>query len=120
MVEDYCSSDYSEESDIEYEHEDIPISLQKDDPNINFQWKTVMEEMKSYNNYSTFRHYVVRTMLPTAKVRLKLVMETNDAIDEIAIHFFPQDGPKDFYPVQTTGDGNCLANALAHLLLGKE
>ena len=120
MVEDYCSSDYSEESDIEYEHEDIPISLQEDDPNINFQWKTVMEEMRSYNNYSTFRHYVVRTMLPTAKVCLKLVMETNNAIDEIVIHFFPKDGPKDVYPVQTTRDGNCLANALAHLLLGKE
>ena len=59
-------------------------------------------------------------MLPTAKVCLKLVMETNDAIDEIAIHFFPKDGPKDVYPVQTTGDGNCLANALAHLLLGEE
>ena len=36
------------------------------------------------------------------------------------MHFYPKDGPKDFYPIKTKGDGNCLANALAHLLLGDE
>ena len=30
------------------------------------------------------------------------------------------DGPKDCYPIKTKADGNCLANALAHLLLGDE
>ena len=51
---------------------------------------------------------------------MKLVMDTNDVIDPIAMHSYPKDEPKDFYPIKTKGDGNCLANALAHLLLGDE
>ena len=60
MVEDYLSSNCSEESEIEYPEEVIPPSLDEDDPSINFEWKKVVTEMKMYNNYSTFRHYVMR------------------------------------------------------------
>ena len=38
MVEDYVSSDCSEESEVEYEEDVIPLSLAEDDPSINFQW----------------------------------------------------------------------------------
>ena len=120
MVEDYISSDCSEESEIEYPEEVISPSLDEDDPSINFEWKKVVKEMKMYNNYSTLRHYVMRTTLPSAKVRLKSVMEKYDVIDEIAMHFYPKNGPKDCYPIKTKADGSCLANALAHLLLGDE
>ena len=118
MVEDYVSSDCSEESEVEYEEDVIPLSLDEDDPSINFQWNQVVKEMRMYNSYSSFRGYVMHTTLPAPKLRLKLVMDTNDVIDPIAMHFYPKDGPKDFYPIKTKGDGNCLANALAHLLLG--
>ena len=37
MVEDYVSSDCSEESEVEYEEDVIPPSLDEDDPSINFQ-----------------------------------------------------------------------------------
>ena len=60
----------------------------------------------------------MHTTLPAPKLHLKLVMDTNDVIDPIAMHSYPKDEPKDFYPIKTKGDGNCLANALAHLLLG--
>ena len=120
MVEDYVSSDCSEESKVEYEEEVIPPSLDEDDPSINFQWNQVVKEMRMYNSYSTFRCYVIQTTLLTPKLHLKLVMDTNGVIDLIAMHFYPKDGLKDFYSTKTKGDGNCLANALAHLLLGDE
>ena len=120
MVEDYVSSDCSEESEVEYEEDVIPPSLDEDDPSINFQWNQVVKEMRMYNSYSSFRRYVMHTTLPAPKLHLKLVMDTNDVIDLIAMHFYPKDGPKDFYPIKTKGDGNCLANTLAHLLLGDE
>ena len=118
MVEDYVSSDCSEESEVEYKEDVIPPSLDEDHPSINFQRNQVVKEMRTYNSYSSFRHYVIHTTLPAPQLRFKLVMDINDVIDLIAVHLYPKDGPKDFYAIKTKGDGNCLANAVAHLLLG--
>ena len=52
--------------------------------------------------------------------RLKFVMNVDDTIDKIASNFWPRDGPRDYFPVSTYGNGNCLPRSLAHLFLGDE
>ena len=47
-------------------------------------------------------------------------MNADDTVDKIASHFRPRDGPRDYFPVSTYGNGNCLPRSLAHLLLGDE
>ena len=47
-------------------------------------------------------------------------MNADDTVDKVASHFWPRDGPRDYFPVSTYGDGNCLPRSLAHLFLGDE
>ena len=36
------------------------------------------------------------------------------------LHFLPKDGPKDFVPVKTIGDGSCFPRALSHAVFGTQ
>ena len=47
-------------------------------------------------------------------------MHTCHKIDEVAWNFFPSDGPKDMYPIQTYGDCNCFPHAISKLVFGEE
>ena len=39
---------------------------------------------------------------------------------EVAWNFFPLDGLKDMYLIQTYGDGNCFPHAISKLVFGEE
>ena len=47
-------------------------------------------------------------------------MNADDTVDKVASHFWPRDGPRDYFPVSTYGNGNCLPRSLAHIFLGDE
>ena len=118
--EEYVSSDYSEESEVEYEAECVQQIDIDDDNSLNFNWSAILEDLQVYKTFPSLLHYVERTCLPNVTSHLKFVMNADDTIDEIASHFWPRDGPRDYFPVSTYGDGNCLPRSLAHLLLGDE
>ena len=47
-------------------------------------------------------------------------MLPNHKVDDIASNFYPEDGPKNMFPVQTYGDGNCFPRAISKLVFGEE
>ena len=116
--EEYVSSDYSEESEVEYEAECVQQIDIDDDNSLKFNWSAILEDLQVYKTFPSLLRYVERTCLPNVTSRLKFVINADDSIDEIASCFWPRDGPRDYFPVSTYGDGNCLPQSLAHLLLG--
>ena len=118
--EEYVSSDYSDESEVEYEAECVPQIEIDDDNSLNFNWSAILEDLQVYKTFPSLLHYMEQMCLPNVTSRLKFVMNADDTIDEIASHFLPRDGPRDYFPVSTDGDGYCLPQSLAHLFLGDE
>ena len=47
-------------------------------------------------------------------------MGPQDEIDFVAENFYPHDGPRNVFPIQTYGDGNCFPRALSKLMTGTE
>ena len=118
--EEYVSSDYSDESEVEYEAECVQQIDIDNDSSLNFNWSSILEDLQVYKMFPSLLRYVERTCLPNVTSRLKFVMNTDDTVDKVASHFWPGDGPRDYFPVSTYGDGNCLPRSLAHLFLGDE
>ena len=91
-----------------------------DDNSLNFNWSAILEALQVYKMFPSLLRYMERTCLPNVTSCLKFIMNADDTIDEIASRFWPRDGPRDYFPVSTYGDGNCLPRSLAHLMLGDE
>ena len=106
--EEYVSSDYSDESEVEYEAECVQQIDIDDDNSLNFNWSAILEDLQVYKMFPSLLCYVERTCLPNVTSCLKFIMNADDTIDKIASHFWPRDGPRDYFPVSTYGDGNCL------------
>ena len=95
--------------------------LSDEDACIHFNWDAVLKDMKTYTTFNSLKQYISRTWLPEVSPDIKYILHDNDIIDTIAQHFYPRkDGPKDYMPVETCGDGNCGYRALAHVLLSDE
>ena len=47
-------------------------------------------------------------------------MLPNHKVDDIASNFYPEDSPKNMFPVQTYGDGNCFPRTISKLVFGEE
>ena len=124
FTEEYISSDEEINKDCDQQKlyaDEIPEQIDEEDPNINFNWQKLGDEMKAYcTNYTSMRKFVERKNLPDAKVVMKFVMSDEDIIDTIALKFWPKDGPKNHVPIETFGEGNCSPRALAHVLLGNQ
>ena len=117
----YESSDFSsnEDSPPNFPTE-IPLLLNEEDENMNFDWKGILSDLKTYCTFSALKQYISRTTLPEVHPIIKYHVEENDVVDSIAAKFFPRDGPKGYIPIETMGDGNCSYQALAHVLLSDE
>ena len=77
--------------------------------------------MKEYTMFNALKRYVQRTRLPDVLPIVKYMVDEYDIVDTIAKHFFPdKDGPSNYLPVETIGDGNCGYRALAHVLLSDQ
>ena len=119
--EEYISSDEDISDDREPVYADeIPSQINEEDPNINFNWKKLGEDMTAYCTFTAMKNFINRKKLPNANVLLKWVMAEEDIIDTIALKFWPMDGPRNHVPIETFGEGNCGPRALAHLLLGNQ
>ena len=105
---------------MEYEAECVQQIDIDDDNSLNFNWSAILEDLQVYKMFPSLLHYMERTCLPNVTSRLKFVVNADDTIDKIASHFWPRDGLRDYFPVSTYGDGNCLPRSLAHLMLGDE
>ena len=113
------SSDNSSEDELPaiYQPEMSPL-LSDEDACIHFNWDAVLKDMKTYTTFNSLKQYVSRTEVSPD---IKYILDDDDIIDTIAKHFYPRkDGPKDYMPVETCGDGNCGYRALAHVLLSDE
>ena len=109
----------SDDSPSNYPTE-IPPLLNEEDENMNFDWKGILSNLKTYDTFSALKQYISRTTLPEVRPIIKYLVEENDVVDSIAAEFFPRDGPKGYIKIETMGDGNCGYQALAHVLLSDE
>ena len=117
----YESSDFSSDEEIPPDYlAEIPPLLNEEDENMNFDWKGILSNLKTYYTFSTLKQYISRTTLPEVRPIIKYLVEENDVVDSIAAKFFPRDGPKGYIPIETMGDGNCSYRALTHVLLSNE
>ena len=117
----YESSDFSSDEDSPPNFPtEIPPLLNEEDENMNFDWKGILSNLKTYCTFSALKQYISRTTLPEVHPIIKYLVEENDVVDSIAAKFFPRDGPKGYIPIETIGDGNCGYWALAHVLLSDE
>ena len=117
----YESSDFSSDEDSPPNFPtEIPPLLNEEDENMNFDWKGILSDLKTYCTFSALKQYISRTTLPEVRPIIKYLVEENDVVDSIAAKFFPRDGPKGYIPIETMGDGNCSYQALAHVLLSDE
>ena len=117
--QEYVSSECSSESEVEYLDEGPEQILDYDD-SLSFDWHAILQDMKEYKTFASLKDYVERTSLPSFVPRLKFIMEEEDNMDEVARFFWPRDGPKEYFPIKTGGDGNCLPRAFAHIFLSSE
>ena len=117
----YESSDFLSDEEIPPDYPaEIPPLLNEEDENMNFDWKGIMSNLKTYCTFSALKQYISRTTLPEVRPIIKYLVEENDVVDSIAAKFFPRDGPKGYIPIETMGDGNCSYRALAHVWLSDE
>ena len=105
--QEYVSSECSSESEVEYLDEGPEQILDCDD-SLSFDWHAILQDMKEYKTFASLKDYVEQTSLPSFVPRLKFVMEEEDNVNKVARFFWPRDGPKDYFPIKTGGDGNCL------------
>ena len=117
----YESSDFSSDEDIPPHYPaEIPPLLNEEDENVNFDWKGILSDLKTYCTFSALKQYISRTTLPEVHPIIKYLVEENDVVDSTAAEFFPKNGPKGYIPIEMMGDGNCGYRALTHVLLSDE
>ena len=124
FTEEYVSSDDDNESGDDNDPiyaEERPHALSEDDENVSFNWRGILADMKEYTTFNGLKHYVQRTRLPEVLPIVKYMVDEHDVIDTIADYYYPhKDGPRNYLPIETIGDGNCGYRALAHVLLSDE
>ena len=79
-----------------------------DDNSLDFNWSAILEDLEVYRTFPSLQHYVEQMCLPMVTSHLTFIMNVDDTVDTIASNFWPRDGPRDYFPVSTYGNGNCL------------
>ena len=100
---------------------EIPTVLSDEDENLSFNWIGILNHMNEYTMFNALKCYVQCIWLPEVLPIVKYMVDEYDIIDTIAKHFYPdKDGPSNYLPVETIGDGNCGYRALGHVLLSDQ
>ena len=122
FVEEYESSEYESDYDNSQLYPpEIPNVLSDEDENLSFNWNGILNDMKEYTMFNALKCYVQRTRLPEVLPIVKYMVDEYDIVDTIAKHFYPdKDGPSNYLPVETIGNGNCEYRVLAHVLLSDQ
>ena len=122
FVEEYESSEYESDYDNSQLYPpEIPTVLSEEDENLSFNWIGILNDMNEYTTFNALKRYVQCTRLPEVLPIVKYMVDEYDIVDTIAKHFYPdKDGPSNYLPVETIGDGNCGYRALGHVLLSDQ
>ena len=122
FVEEYESSEYESDYDNSQLYPpEIPTVLSEEDENLSFNWIGILNDMNEYTTFNALKHYIQCIWLPEVLPIVKYMVDEYDIIDTIAKHFYPdKDGPSNYLPVETIGDGNCAYRALGHVLLSDQ
>ena len=100
---------------------EIPTVLSDEDENLSFKWIGILNDMNEYTMFNVLKRYVQCTWLPEVLPIVKYMVDEYDIIDTIAKHFYPdKDGPSNYLPVETIGDGNCGYRVLGHVFLSDQ
>ena len=118
FFEEYESSEYESDYDNSQLYPpEIRTVLSEEDENLSFNWIGILNDMNEYTTFNALKSYVQCTRLPEVLPIVKYMVDEYDIVDTIAKHFYPdKDGPSNYLPVETIGDGNCGYTALGHVL----
>ena len=81
-----------------------------------------MDEIKDFKSCKELKRFVVEkeSLIPTASVKMKYFLGTDEELCEAANRFRPRRIPNNLITVVTIGGGNCLSHALANVLLSDQ
>ena len=87
-----------------------------------YEWEDVRAIVGSYSNFCELQEYVKRNPLPFFDCHIDLVLSESDRdrIDNVALHYLPDDAPEGFVPCTIVGDGNCFPRALSYICFRSE
>ena len=87
---------------------------------VTFDWNALMNKIAAVESYEAVSKIICENPIPNLKMNRKSCLSSADEICRVALHFLPKDGPKDFVPVKTIGDGSCFPRALSHAVFGTQ
>ena len=79
-----------------------------------------MEEIDGAESFDQVCRIIEMNPIPQFVMERKYYVTPRDRVCFIAKHHFPNDGPFNFLPIYTTGDGSCFAHALSHAVFGTQ
>ena len=82
-----------------------------------YEWEDVRSILYSYNNYNELEEYVKKNPLPFFDCHIDLVLSECDRenLDNVALHYLPDDAPQGFAPCKIGSDGNCFPRTLSYI-----
>ena len=81
-------------------------------------WKWVLELWSKALTYDELKEQILSFEITPLRMTVYTEMQPSQKVDNVASNFFPDDGPKNMYPIQTYGDGNCFPRAISKLVFG--
>ena len=85
-------------------------------------WHAIFRTLGQCTNFNELKREVLKTcnQKTFSSSATHLEMGPQNEIDFVAENFYPHDGPRNVFPIQIYGDGNCFPRALSKLMTGTE
>ena len=89
----------------------------------NVDWQKVINTFVKATSYKELERQVldmVQQGIPPVPSQVKMEMTSKDRCNDVAMNYYPSDGPKHVFPVATYGGGNCFPQCILHIIYGNE
>ena len=82
-----------------------------------YEWEDVQAIFDSYSDFSELQEYIKKNPLPFFDCHIDLVLSESDrdSIDNVALHYLPDDAPQGLSPCKIGKDGNCFPRTLSYI-----